>query len=207
MILIVDYGLGNLYSVAKAFEALGASVQISSDPKDVEAAERIVLPGVGAFGDGMKYLAERKLHDALRRAVMEEAKPFLGICLGMQLLADIGTESGEKKGLGWIRGSVRKLPVAPLGLKVPHIGWNDITIAKPHPLWEGIKNGTDFYFLHSYSLVCDDKETIAATSEYGVTFAAAVQKGPIFAVQFHPEKSQENGLKLLENFMSWKPSW
>lgn len=206
MVLIVDYGLGNLYSVSKAFEMLGAEVLVSGEQRDIERAERIVLPGVGAFGDGMENLSKKGITNALKRAVLEDRKPFLGICLGMQLLADIGTESGNTKGLGWIHGETLKLDVAGKGLKVPHIGWNDVSISEPHPLWNGIKDGSDFYFLHSYTLVCDEKKDVAATSVYGMPFTSAVQKDSIFAVQFHPEKSQDNGLKFLENFMSWEPS-
>ena len=205
MIVIVDYGLGNLFSVAKAFEMLGAAAKISSDPADIAQAERIVLPGVGAFGDGMAYLKAKGLDQALTTAVMSHKKPFFGICLGMQFLADTGYEFGEHQGLGWVPGSVRKLEVESQGLKVPHIGWNAVAVTKESPLWKGIKNESDFYFLHSYQLVCDDPTLVAGTTVYGETITAAITHDNIFATQFHPEKSQTNGLKLLENFIHWTP--
>lgn len=205
MIVIVDYGLGNLFSVAKAFEFLGAEAKISGNPDDIKKASRLVLPGVGAFGDGMDYLAKNGLDKILSNEVLINKKPFLGICLGMQLLADIGFEYGEHRGLGWIRGRVRKLAVEELGLKIPQVGWNDITVVKESPLLKNIKTGSDFYYVHSYQLICDNAENVVATSVYGETVTAAIQKDNIFATQFHPEKSQDNGLKLLENFVNWNP--
>lgn len=205
MIVIVDYGLGNLFSVLKAFQLLGANVKISSDPADLQGAERIVLPGVGAFGDGMRYLREKGIDEALRKEVQEKKKPFLGICLGLQFLGDVGLEFGEHKGLGWIAGSVRKLEVEKLGLCMPHIGWNAVDFLKDSALFKGVKSGSDFYFLHSYQLVCENSEDLVATADYGGPVTAAIERGNIFAVQFHPEKSQQKGLKILENFMQWQP--
>lgn len=204
MIVIVDYGLGNLFSVAKAFEMIGASVRISGDPQEIKQADRLVLPGVGAFGDGMEYLSKNGLDKVLINEVLVNKKPFLGICLGLQLLADMGFEYGEYKGLSLVKGRVRKLEVGE-GMKIPQVGWNDISFVKNSPLFEGIKNGSDFYFVHSYQMICDDPKDIAATALYGETVTAAIEKDNIFATQFHPEKSQDVGLKLLENFVNWKP--
>jgi glutamine amidotransferase len=205
MVVVVDYGLGNLFSVAKAFEMIGVKVTISGDPEEIKHAERLVLPGVGAFGDGINYLSEKGLDKILSHEVLGNKKPLLGICLGMQLLADVGYEYGEHKGLSWIKGKVRKLEVGE-GLKIPHVGWNDVTLVRESPLFEGIKNGADFYFVHSYQLVCDNANEVVATTNYGETITAAIQKDNIFATQFHPEKSQEVGLKLLENFVNWNPA-
>jgi glutamine amidotransferase len=204
MIVVVDYGLGNLFSVAKALEMVGASVKISGDPHDIKEAERLVLPGVGAFGDGMNYLSRNGLDKVLSEEVLVHKKPFLGICLGLQLLADVGLEYGEHRGLSWVEGSVRKLAVGE-NLKIPHVGWNDLSILKESPLFEGIKKGSDFYFVHSYQFVCTEPENVIASTTYGETITAAIQKDNIFATQFHPEKSQDSGLRLLENFINWNP--
>ena len=205
MVTVIDYGLGNLFSVKKAFEMIGADVEVSADPASLQYADHIVLPGVGAFGDGMQYLQQSKLADALAEAVLEHRVPFLGICLGMQLLATTGFELGEHQGFGWIPGTVKKLDVETYDFKVPHIGWNNLEHTQKHPLFNGIRSDADFYFVHSYQFCCDDDRHSVATTEYGHTFTAAVAKGNIAAVQFHPEKSQEHGLKLLENFLSWTP--
>lgn len=205
MILVVDYGLGNLFSVAKAFERLGATVVVSGDHADIKKAERVVLPGVGAFGDGMSYLKERGLDQALGEAILIKKKPFLGICLGLQMLADLGYEYGEHKGLGWIGGEVSKLDVEKADLKVPHIGWNEISVLKDSPLFVGLKPDADFYFLHSFQLVCKNRADLTAIAFYGGEITAAIQHENIFATQFHPEKSQENGLKILGNFIKWNP--
>lgn len=205
MIVIVDYGLGNLFSVAKAFELFGEEVLISGERDAIEKADRLVLPGVGAFPDGMRYITKRGLDQVLREEVLTKRKPFLGICLGMQLLADLGLEYGEHRGLGWINGTVRKLDVEKRGLKVPHIGWNDITLSQDHPIFRGLRPHSDFYFLHSFEFVCDHPSDVVATTVYGGAVTAAVARDTIVAVQFHPEKSQDNGLKVLENFVSWNP--
>ena len=205
MIAIVDYGLGNLFSVKKAFEAIGADAVVTSEPDVIRTAGRVVLPGVGAFADGMKFLKERGLDEALHDVVMQQRKPFLGICLGLQLLAETGEEYGNHTGLGWIRGHVRKLNVESTRLKVPHIGWNNVTMAGDSSLFRGIRSQADFYFVHSYQLECTDPSDVAATTEYGETVTAAILRGNIFATQFHPEKSQDHGLQLLRNFVAWQP--
>jgi glutamine amidotransferase len=203
MIIIVDYGLGNLFSVAKAFDAVGASARVSSDPRDLAQASHIVLPGVGAFGQGMHNLETAGLRAALDEEVMGKRKPFLGICLGLQLLGERGYEYGEHAGLGWIAGEVRKLEVESMGLKTPHIGWNNLDIKKESRLLQNIKPDSDFYFVHSYQLHCARKEDVVATTMYGEEITAIIEHENIFAVQFHPEKSQDAGLKLLENFVQY----
>lgn len=205
MIVIIDYGLGNLFSVQKALEAVGGEAKISSREDDIRAAERIVLPGVGAFSDGIDYLRRKGLDRILTKEVMEKRKPFLGICLGLQLLAEVGEEYGKHAGLGWMKGRVRKLNVEHLGLKVPHIGWNELEIVRDSHLFSDIEADADFYFVHSYQLDCGDSADLVATAIYGEQVTAAIQHENIFATQFHPEKSQENGLKLLKNFLSWNP--
>ena len=205
MIVVVDYGLGNLFSVKKALEALGAPVTVSSDPDVVLAAERIILPGVGAFGDGMRNLKERKLIPAPCESDLARGIAFFGICLGMQLLAERGTEYGEHNGLGWIGGAVAKVNIADKGLKIPHIGWNQIIFKKEHHIFNGLKPLSDFYFVHSYEFQPSDSQYLLAVSQYGKEITAAVGRKNIVGTQFHPEKSQDNGLKLLENFISWKP--
>ena len=205
MIVIVDYGLGNLFSVQKAFEILGAPVKISGTAEDIHTAERIVLPGVGAFGDGMEFLRTKGLDRALTEEVIGKKKPFLGICLGLQFLAETGEEHGEHRGLGWIKGRVRKLAAEKQGLKIPHIGWNELTMVRASPMFTGINPDADFYFVHSFQLQCADPTDLVATATYGEKITAAVERGNIFATQFHPEKSQDNGLKLLQNFIQWNP--
>ena len=205
MIVIIDYGLGNLFSVYNAFKLLGIKAVISSKPDDIKSAERLVLPGVGAFGDGIANLKRLGLDRILTTEVIDKKKPFLGICLGLQLLADRGFEYGEHQGLGWIRGEVRKLDVEKSGLKLPHIGWNSIKMIRPSSLLDNIQDGADFYFLNSYHLVCENSEDLVAVVPYGEDVTAIIQRQNIFGAQFHPEKSQSNGLKLLENFINWKP--
>lgn len=204
MLLIVDYGAGNVKSVANAFGAAGADVEVSGAREKLERAERIVLPGVGAFGAAMDSLEARGLDRLLAKEVLENKKPFMGVCLGMQLLAKRGEEGGPRAGLGWIDGEVKKLSV-PAGLKLPHVGWNDVSINHACPLFKGIRDGTSFYFVHSYHLKLTNEETVAASCEYGERFAAAVWQDNIFATQFHPEKSQNAGMAVLENFLDWRP--
>jgi glutamine amidotransferase len=196
-IAIVDYKMGNLRSVQKGFEHAGVEdVVVTDDPALIEAADGIVLPGVGAFRDAAANLRESGVQDVLRHKVGAGA-PFLGICLGLQLLADMGYEDGEYAGLGLVPGTCEKLPA---GVKIPHIGWNTVEYPRESPLFEGIPESTAFYFVHSYRLVPRDSNAIIGSTEYGVRFAAAVQSGNLFAVQFHPEKSSTMGLKLLGNF-------
>lgn len=205
MIVVVDYGMGNIRSVSKAFEACGADVTVSSRPEDLAKAERIVLPGVGAFGDSMANLKKRGLIDPLREEVLGRKKPYFGICLGMQILAERGEEKGDHKGLGWLQGSTVMFQLADPQLKVPHIGWNDIRIVKDGPLWKGLGRKLDFYFVHSFHFATADASDVAAVCNYGIDFTAAVLHENIFATQFHPEKSQESGLQIIRNFLNWRP--
>lgn len=197
MIAIVDYQMGNLRSVEKGFEHAGVpDVVVTDDPEFVERADGIVLPGVGAFRDAAANLRASGVEETLRRKVAH-GTPFLGICLGLQLLADIGYEDGEWTGLGLVPGTCERLPG---GVKVPHIGWNTVEYPRDCPLFDGVPESTAFYFVHSYRLVPSDPAAIVGSTEYGVRFAAAVQRDNVFAVQFHPEKSSTMGLTLLSNF-------
>jgi len=196
-IAIVDYKMGNLRSVQKSFEHAGVEdVVVTDDPALIEVADGIVLPGVGAFRDAAANLRDSGIDEVLRHRV-GAGTPFLGICLGLQLLADIGYEDGEYKGLGLVPGTCEKLPA---GVKIPHIGWNTVEYPRDSPLFEGIPESTAFYFVHSYRIVPRESDVIIGSTEYGVRFACAVQSGNLFAVQFHPEKSSTEGLKLLANF-------
>ncbi|MBE6588809.1 MAG: imidazole glycerol phosphate synthase subunit HisH [Ruminococcaceae bacterium] len=199
MIAIVDYGVGNLFSLASSFRAIGAEAAATSDPEVIRAADRIILPGVGAFGDAAKKLRESRLD----RVVCEEAnkgKPLMGICLGMQLLFERGYEYGEHEGLGLIKGSVRPIAdVIPKGLKIPHIGWNALHLTKPAPLFSHIKEGDFVYFVHSY-FATDCEDAVIATAEYGAPLTAAVASGNVMGCQFHPEKSGDVGLNILRAF-------
>lgn len=209
-VAIIDYGMGNLRSVAKAIEhvATAARVVVTSDPAEVLAADRVVFPGQGAMPDCMRELDAR----GLRPAVLEAArsKPFLGICIGQQMLFE-HSEEGNVPGLGVFKGEVRRFPADRMvgadgaRLKVPHMGWNEVWQKQPHPLWANIPDGARFYYVHSYYVDPADPGIVAATTDYGIPFTGAVAQANIFAVQFHPEKSAEAGLQLLSNFMSWKP--
>lgn len=201
MITIVDYGVGNLRSVQKAFEHVGAPAAISSDPAALQAAvwdpaSGIVLPGVGAFGDGMRELKSRGLARPLQR-LASSGTPLLGICLGMQLLFERSEEMGEHQGLGLLPGQVLRFP--PGALKVPHVGWNQLRL-RPHPLLAGIAGGAYAYFVHSYYALPAEPADVLATTDYGLEFAAVVGRDRVWGAQFHPEKSQEVGLQLLANF-------
>lgn len=197
MIAIIDYRMGNLRSVEKGFEHAGTEgVVVTDDPAVVAAADGIVLPGVGAFRDATANLRMSGLRDVVL-ARIAEGTPFLGICLGMQLLADVGFEDGEWPGLGVIKGSCERLPG---GVKVPHIGWNTVAYPKKSLLFAGVPEDTAFYFVHSYVLAPTDPDVVIGRTEYGVPFAAAVQQGSAYAVQFHPEKSSAAGLMVLANF-------
>lgn len=197
-VVIIDYKLGNVASVKKAFEKIGAKTIISSSKKDIAQASHIVLPGVGAFGDGMKNLIALNLVGLLTERVLKKGVPFLGICLGMQLLAEKGYEFGEHKGLGWIKGEVKKL-TAP---RLPHVGWNNIKVIKTN-IFHDIPDD-NFYFVHSYVLKPTDKSIVSSTCNYGEIFPSSIQEDNIFATQFHPEKSQRAGLKVIENFLNFK---
>jgi cyclase len=204
-VAIVDYGMGNLASVARAFESLYADVTVSDRAEDLRAADRIVLPGVGAFGEGMRNLAARGLIAVLGEEVLTRGKPFLGICLGMQLLARDGDEHGHHEGLGWLKASVRPLETRAARVKQLQIGWNDVVPRPGSALFAGLRGAPCFYFVHGYQLVCDDDAVVAAHSHYGTRFVAAIEQDNVFGVQFHPEKSQEPGLTLLRRFLRWEP--
>ncbi len=198
MVVVVDYGMGNLRSVAKALEKIGLNVKVSSSPKDVENAKAIVVPGVGAFGDAIKNLDRLGLIEPIIKDI-EKGKPYLGICLGLQILFEKGFEFGEHQGLGVVKGKVIRFPNKE-GYKIPHMGWNQIWKKKDEGLYKNIKNGEFFYFVHSFYVVPEEEDIIASTTDYITDFCSAIQKDNIWAVQFHPEKSQTAGLKLLENF-------
>lgn len=199
MLHIVDYGMGNLRSVQKAFEHLGVSAEITTNPRDLATADKVILPGVGAFRDAIAELKRLDFVSALKDHVAS-GKPFLGICLGLQLLFDVSYEDGEYEGLGIVAGQVVRFPPQP-DLKVPHMGWNSLNITQPNcPLFRGVAAGSHVYFVHSYHVVPRDKSVIAATSDHGGPFVAAIARGNLVATQFHPEKSQKVGLQLLKNF-------
>ena len=198
MITIVDYQMGNLRSVQKAIERVGGSAQISSDPKVIANAEKLVLPGVGAFGDAMNEIRRRDLADPIRDFIASD-RPFLGICLGLQLLFEKGYENGEHQGLGVIEGEGVRFDL-PEQFKVPHMGWNTVQKTKESPLLVDTPEGSHFYFVHSYYVRPSDPDVVALRCHYGTDFCAMVQRGNLFATQFHPEKSQENGLQLLRQF-------
>lgn len=202
MIAVVDYGMGNLRSVSKALERVGGDVRVTGDPDAVARADKVVLPGVGAFEKALSNLKSAGLDEAVLAAV-DAGKPFLGICLGLQLLFDTGYEEGEHAGLGVLRGTVvrfRRDEKRP-ELKIPQIGWNRVEVLRPAPHLAGIPSGTYFYFVHSYYVAPEDPSIAAGETEYLGRFTSAVWKDNIFASQFHPEKSQKWGLKLLENFV------
>jgi glutamine amidotransferase len=196
MILILDYGMGNLRSVQKAFEQAENAVRISSDYHQISKADKIVLPGVGAFGDAMKNIEKMGFREPMLQFIAT-GRPFLGICLGMQLLFSDSTEKGTHAGLSVIPGRVVKFPA---GEKVPQIGWNQVRIRNEKPLFEGIPDDTYFYFVHSYYVVPETEAAVAGTTDYGIPYASAVAAGNVFGVQFHPEKSQNPGLRLIRNF-------
>lgn len=202
-VAVIDYGMGNLRSVCKALERVApdADVRLASNAAGVRAADRVVFPGQGAIGGCLTALAS----DGLQAAVLDalETKPFLGICLGLQALYDYSEEGGGVQGLGVLPGRVRRFAPTDPTLKVPHMGWNQVQQTMAHPLWSGIAPGTRFYFVHSYFVDAADDRWVAGTTEYGVRFTSAAARANIFAVQFHPEKSQQAGLTLLKNFMAW----
>ncbi|MBC8446824.1 MAG: imidazole glycerol phosphate synthase subunit HisH [Chloroflexi bacterium] len=215
MIAIVDYGMGNLRSVEKAVERVGGQAVITAEPEMLQAAQGMILPGVGAFGDAMQNLRARRLVKPLLRQITA-GKPFLGICLGMQLLFEESEEMGHHQGLGLLRGQVVRLPSAPLRpcspaplppcspapLRVPHTGWNQLHIRQESPLLTGVTDGSYAYFVHSYYVAPADEAIVLATTDYGRDYASVVARGNLFGVQFHPEKSQEVGLRMLRNFVA-----
>ncbi|WP_445502617.1 imidazole glycerol phosphate synthase subunit HisH [Microvirga sp. G4-2] len=214
-VVIIDYGSGNLHSAAKAFEraareaGLDQTITVSSDPALVGQADRIVLPGVGAFADCRRGLdSVPGMVEILQRVVREEGRPFLGICVGMQLMATRGLEHTTSYGLDWIHGDVKAIEPKDPSLKIPHMGWNTLTLAKPHPLMDGIPTGPDglhAYFVHSYALTPNDPNDVVATTDYGGPVTAIVGRDNIVGTQFHPEKSQALGLRLIANFLRWRP--
>jgi glutamine amidotransferase len=214
-VAVIDYGSGNLHSAAKALEraardsGLSEAIEVTSDPEKVRSADRIVLPGVGAFADCKAGLvAVPGMIAAMREAVFERGRPFFGICVGMQLLAERGRENTVTEGLGWIRGEVDQIAPRDKSLKIPHMGWNTLEAKRAHPLFDGIRlgaNGLHAYFVHSYQLTPADPGDLLAASDYGGPITAAVARGNIAGSQFHPEKSQKLGLALLANFLKWKP--
>ena len=211
LLTVVDYGVGNLRSIAKSIEKantdnnLNYSIKVSSDIKDVKKSDKIVLPGQGSFKackvgiDNIKGLQEE-----LNESVLVKKKPIFGICVGMQLFAKIGYESQETKGFGWIDATVKKINNINKTLKLPHMGWNQIEFKKDFALFSGLENKSHMYFVHSYELTTKQKDCIVATTNYGNSIIVAVAKENIFGTQFHPEKSQKNGLKILENFLKWE---
>jgi imidazole glycerol-phosphate synthase subunit HisH len=210
-ITVIDYGSGNLRSAAKALEAaanninLNSKIEITSDPKKIIQSDKIVLPGQGSFRDcylGIKKIPE--LNETLNEFVLEKKKPILGICVGMQLFAKTGYESQETKGFGWIDAEVRKINNMDKKLKLPHMGWNEIELKKDCSIFSNIKNKSHVYFIHSYEFITKKKECVVATVNYGNPIIASVVKENIVGTQFHPEKSQKNGLIILENFLNWK---
>lgn len=202
MIAIVNYGMGNITSVMNALEAIGATATIANEPAQLAQAQGIILPGVGAFGDGMAQLKQRGFIPALEHEVLAAGKPLLGICLGLQLLATAGNEHGRHVGLGWIPGEVTRieLPTDQAALRLPHIGWNDVHRAHNSTLYAGLAPGQSFYFVHSYVLRPTDPDVITGTFNYGTNHVASIQWRNIYATQFHPEKSHKPGLALLKNF-------
>ena len=210
-ITVIDYGSGNLKSVAKALEAAASNINasfkvvVTSDPKTIKQSDKIVLPGQGSFRDC--YLGIKKipgLNEILNEHVLEKKKPILGICVGMQLFAKIGYESQETKGFGWIDAEVRKINNINKKLKLPHMGWNEIELKKDCFLFSNIKNKSNVYFIHSYEFMTKQKDYVIATTNYGNSIIVSVAKENIVGTQFHPEKSQKNGLIILENFLKWK---
>jgi glutamine amidotransferase len=196
MIAIIDYGMGNLRSVQKAFEKIGAEAVVTSDEATIESASALVLPGVGAFGDAMANLREAGLVGSIYRAI-EEGKPLLGICLGMQLLFEISEEMGIHRGMGIFKGRVVRFRV---NLKVPHMGWNQIHIRRPDLLLRGVADGSYVYFVHSYYVQPADPKIVLATTDYEIDYASIIGRDAIYGIQFHPEKSQDVGLMILHNF-------
>ena len=214
-VVIINYGSGNLHSAAKAFERAAreseadARIEVSDNPADVERADRIVLPGVGAFADCRAGLdAVSGMYEAIEVAVRRKGRPFLGICVGMQLMAERGLEFRITPGFGWIKGDVRAIEPSDPALKIPHMGWNTLDVVNPHPLLAGIPTGPDglhAYFVHSFHLATTDRASMVAETNYGGPVTAMVGADNIAGTQFHPEKSQTLGLRLISNFLRWRP--
>jgi glutamine amidotransferase len=204
-VAVINYGLGNLGSVRRSLEDIGADVFVANHPAAIYDANRIILPGVGAFTEGMEYLANAGWVTALNEVVLQQGKPLLGICLGMQMLATSGHEGGEAKGLGFIPGKVQRLDTIGCKLRIPHVGWNDVRYLKEDILFEGIPELSDFYFVHSYAFVPENPEHLTSVTSYDCDVTATVRNKNVFGCQFHPEKSSKAGRQLLKNFMSYVP--
>ena len=202
MIGIVNYGAGNLLSVYNVLDFIGENVEICSSPDELNNKDKIVLPGVGSFKNCMSNLVDRGFYQSLNQLVVNEKRPILGICLGMQLMADRSFEGGEHKGFGWINGDVIKISDKNSILKIPHVGWNSIDIKSGSHLLDDLPEDPDVYFVHSYYMKCKNNNDIIATCEYGEQLTASICNGNIYGTQFHPEKSQEYGIQILENFCS-----
>jgi imidazole glycerol-phosphate synthase subunit HisH len=209
---IIDYGSGNLRSAAKAFEraaresGIDTEVKVTRDAESVRRAERVVLPGVGAFADCRRGLAAVPgMEAALDEAVRRRGRPFLGICVGMQLMAERGREFETVTGLGWIAGEVAAIMPDDPALKIPHMGWNELDVRAPHPVFEAIEPGAHAYFVHSFALACAERRDLIAIADYGGEITAAVGRDNLVGTQFHPEKSQATGLRLIANFLRWRP--
>lgn len=203
-VVIIDYGLGNFGSIQRAvLECCKGSVSISHIPEEIESADKLILPGVGAFADGMKNLGEKGLDQIIRNQTQNEHIPLLGICLGMQLLATQGYEGGETQGLNIIPGEVQKLQPVTSGERIPHIGWNEVWYKKNTPLFENITDGSDFYFVHSYQFIPKNNDDIIGTTPYCGSFVSAINHDSIYGVQFHPEKSSILGFNVLKNFLGY----
>lgn len=200
-IAIIDYGMSNLASISRAFEECRASFFLCDNPSDLKSVTHIVLPGVGAFSEGMKNIRSRKFDKSIKQAVLNDKIPILGVCLGMQLLADFGVEGGSSKGLGLIDGKIDLLSSKKQEERIPHAGWNEIVIKKNSEILKNIPNHSDFYFVHSYYLNTD-KKNILATTPYCGEFPSVIKKGNVYGVQFHPEKSQTRGFQIIKNFIS-----
>lgn len=199
MIIIIDYGMGNLRSVQKAFERIGIPAKLSGDVDEILGAEKLVLPGVGNFEQGIKNIKSRGLFEPLNTAVLDTKTPVIGICLGMQLMTEF-SEEGNCDGFGWIKGKTKKFSFNDNNLKIPHMGWNNLTISNFNSIYKGIPSNSFFYFVHSYFIACDDENNILAQSNYGIDFVSSFQKENVFGCQFHPEKSHQTGLQILKNF-------
>ena len=201
-VLVIDYGMGNTDTVIRAVEECGGNPILSNSKSDFEIASHIILPGVRAFQTGIKHINDLGIKPILEEQVFKHSIPFLGICLGMHLLADKGFENGETSGLGWIKGRVEKFEKTENDQKIPHIGWNEVHFEKKTSIFEGLQSGKDFYFVHSYHFIVNNPSHIIATTPYCGGFVSAVKKDNIFGVQFHPEKSQKMGFAVLKNFLS-----
>jgi glutamine amidotransferase len=199
MITIIDYGMGNLRSVQKAFERIRVPAKISSDVNEISSAAKLVLPGVGHFAQGISNLRQRGLLEALNEAVLEKKKIILGICLGMQLMTEF-SEEGNCAGFGWIKAKTQRFTFNPNGLKIPHMGWNNLSIKNSDSIFQGITLDNFFYFVHSYYISCSNEKEILAETSYGNNFVSSFKKENIFGCQFHPEKSHDSGLLVLKNF-------